>query len=411
MPLPLSLQLRTEDPANVLGSVLPFYREHLLAARYGQRCYRRYIASVVHFGQWLSGQKHEAEDVDEAIIKRFLLEHLPRCTCQRPVPLWLIEVRASLNLLLRLLRAHGIAAMPREDEIARELSDFDRKMTDVWGLSKGTREHRCRIMRRFLRAQFGGKPIALASITASAVRGFVIGEPGASANTIHVMGGALRCWLRYRELLGYQVTHLKRAVPRPASWRDTTLPEVLSHDELAQLLASFEMPCSSRRRAYAMARCLADLGLRCSEVARLRLDDIDWQAGTLHLSAGKGRRGDLLPLPSATGEAITDYLMHERPKTSCRSIFVRHVAPLGVPIGRMTVQKAIRNAYERCGWDRTRVHILRHTLGSRLINAGTPMKQIADVLRHRSIATSAVYTRVDVPRLAAVALPWPGATK
>ncbi|WP_339520887.1 tyrosine-type recombinase/integrase, partial [Pseudomonas proteolytica] len=141
------------------------------------------------------------------------------------------------------------------------------------------------------------------------------------------------------------------------------------------------------------------------------LDDIDWRAGTLHLSAGKGRRADVLPLPVATGQAIADYLLHERPKTTCRSIFVRHVAPLGVPIGRLTVQKAIRTAYRRCGWDRTRVHILRHTLGSRLVNAGTPMKQIADVLRHRSIVTSATYARVDVTRLAAVALPWPGAAK
>ncbi len=410
MARPLSLQLRTDDSTNVFAEALPLYREYLLAAGYNER-QRRYLATIVHFGQWLAGEDHAAGDLDEAVIKRFLLEHLPRCTCQRPVPLRFVEVRAALNLLLRLLRKHGIAAMPREDEIARELLGFDRGMADVWGLSKGTREHRRRIMRRFLRAQFDGKPIVLASITATAVRSFVIGKPGASANTIHVMGGALRCWLRYRELLGDQVAHLKRAVPRPASWRDTTLPEVLSYDELAQLLASFEKPSSSRRRAYAMARCLTDLGLRCSEVARLRLDDVDWQAGTLHLSAGKGRRSDVLPLPSATGEAITDYLLHERPKTSCRSIFVRHVAPLGVPISRMTVQKAIRNAYKRCGWDRTRVHILRHTLGSRLINAGTPMKQIADVLRHRSIVTSAVYTRVDVPRLVAVALPWPGATK
>jgi integrase/recombinase XerD len=410
MATPLSLQLRTEDPTNVFAEILPLYREHLLAARYNERR-RRYLAAIVHFGQWLAGEEHAAGDVDEAVITRFLSEHLPRCSCQRPVPLGMIEVRAALNLLLRLLRAQGIAAMPSDDEIAGELSGFDRRMADIWGLSQGTRDHRCRIIRRFLRAQFGCRPIVLASISVAAVRSFVIGEPGASANTIRVMGGALQCWFRYRELLGDQVANLKRAVPRPAYWRDTSLPEVLSHDELVELFASFDMPCSSPRRGYAMARCLADLGLRCGEVARLRLDDIDWRAGTLHLSAGKGRRADVLPLPVATGEAIADYLLHERPKTTCRSIFVRHVAPRGVPIGRLTVQKAIRTAYQRCGWDRTRVHILRHTLGSRLINAGTPMKQIADVLRHRSIVTSATYIRVDVTRLAAVALPWPGAAK
>ena len=157
-----------------------------------------------------------------------------------------------------------------------------------------------------------------------------------------------------------------------------------------------------------MVRRLTDLGLRCSEVVGLRLDDIDWQAGTVQIAAGKARRADVLPLPAATGAAIADYLLHERPKTTCRSIFVRHVAPLGEPVGRRVVQQAMHAAYRRCGWERTRVHILRHTLGSRLINAGTPMKQIADVLRHRSIVTSGTYARVDVDRLSAVAMPWPG---
>ena len=107
------------------------------------------------------------------------------------------------------------------------------------------------------------------------------------------------------------------------------------------------------------------LGLRSSEVVRLSLDDIDWQAGTIRITLGKGRRADVLPLPGATGEAIADYLLHERPKTTCRQIFVRHVAPLGEPVGRRVVQKAVHAAYQRLGWDRTRVHILRHTLATR----------------------------------------------
>ena len=56
----------------------------------------------------------------------------------------------------------------------------------------------------------------------------------------------------------------------------------------------------------------------------------------------------------------------------------------------------------------TRMHILRHSVASRLLSAGTPLKEIADVLRHRSLYTSAIYTKVDTTRLSAVALPWPG---
>lgn len=330
----LSLQLRIDDPSNAFATTIKRYDEHLQAGRYGLRR-RRYLASVIHFGLWLRVEGLAASHVDEAVIGQFLVEHLPQCACRRPVPPRMIEVRAALNLL----RTQGIVAVPGTDEIGRELARFDAKMVEIWGLSRGTRDHRCRIMRRFLGVKFATGPIVLASISASSVRSFVLGEPGWSASTIRVMGGAVRCWLRYREWHGDKVADLQRAVPRPVYWRQTSLPDALSHGELLKLFASFDRPCPSRRRGYAMVRCLADLGLRCSQVVGLRLDDIDWKAGTVQIAAGKARRADVLPLPAATGAAIADYLLHERPKTICRSIFVRHVAPLGEPVGRRVVQQ------------------------------------------------------------------------
>jgi integrase/recombinase XerD len=142
-------------------------------------------------------------------------------------------------------------------------------------------------------------------------------------------------------------------------------------------------------------------------VVQLRLDDIDWRAGTVRLATTKSRRTDILPLPPETARAISEYLLSERPQTTNRAVFVRHVAPRDEPVGIGVVNRAVRHAYRRCGWTRTRVHILRHTMASRLLRAGTPLKEIADVLRHRSLDTSAIYTKIDTTRLAAVALPWP----
>ena len=157
-----------------------------------------------------------------------------------------------------------------------------------------------------------------------------------------------------------------------------------------------------------MARCLIDLGLRAQDVVRLHLEDIDWQNGTIRLAANKARRTDVLPLPMETGRAIAAYLKTERPKTSNRAVFVRHVAPYDEPIGPSTVRQIIIAAFRRCGWSHCHVHILRHSTASRLLAAGTPLKEIADILRHRSLDTTAIYTKVDTNRLAAVALPWPG---
>src|SRR3546814_15710967 len=80
-----------------------------------------------------------------------------------------------------------------------------------------------------------------------------------------------------------------------------------------------------------MVRCVTDLGLRCSEVVKLRLDDLDWRNGIIRIARTKTHFTDSLPLLAATGDAIADYLRHERPKTSNRAIFVRHVAPYYVP--------------------------------------------------------------------------------
>lgn len=409
MTTPRRLQLRVEDPDNVLWPIMGLYTDYLLCGRYAAKRRRRYTASALHFGDWLRSEGAGPADVDEVRIGRFLTDHLTTCTCEQPVPHGLILNRAALNNLLRVLRAHSIVVPPAPDAIELELARFDVKVNEIWGLSQGTRDHRRRIIRRLLREQFGTGPIELDAITRNAIRAFVLGDADRSTSTIRVMGGAVRCYFRYRTLLGDDVAHLRKAVPRPAFWRDAELPEALSAAEVEQLFSAFDQPCPSRRRGYAIVRCLADLGLRSSEVTRLTLDDIGWDEGVIRVPAGKARRSDVLPLSPATGEAIVDYILNERPATPRREVFVRHVAPVGEPVGRRVVQKTLHAAYARLGWDRSRVHILRHTLASRLVNNGVPMKQIADVLRHRSIVTSAGYARVDVARLSVVALPWPGA--
>jgi integrase/recombinase XerD len=116
-----------------------------------------------------------------------------------------------------------------------------------------------------------------------------------------------------------------------------------------------------------------------------------------------------LPLPAKTGQAIVDYLRKGRPATSTsRALFVRHIAPLDKPIGASIVRAAVRGAYLRSGWPYSQgTHVLRHSTASRLLQTGTPLKQIADILRHRSVDTTLIYTKVDINKLATVAMPWP----
>ena len=251
----------------------------------------------------------------------------------------------------------------------------------------------------------------MATVSAASIQRFVLGDQGRGPRSIAATGSAIGCYLRFRSMSGDRVSDLSAAIPRAAHWRLASLPEVLTDAEINELLRSFDHPFPSRQRAYAMVRCLIDLGLRCSEVVKLQLDHVNWADGTINLVETKGGRADVLPLPSVTGAAIASYLREERPPTSNRAIFVRHVAPYDEPIKPATVKQAVMAGYRRCGWTRTGVHILRHSVASRLLRAGAPMKEIADVLRHRSLDTSAIYAKVDLSKLAAVALPWPGSAR
>ncbi len=409
---PVSLQPlpRRWLDSSPIGQFSEPYQSHLIRARYAQNTVRIYLCCVAHFAHWLSSARINLVDVNEAARGRFLRDHLPLCNCPCPVRRAPHDLHAAITHLFTVLRSES--AIPDNygtTELDGEIKVFDAYMRDVAGLAANTRRQRRRIVGHFLQDQFGDRKIDMTALAPITVRCFVLGESkGWSAGTIRVAGGAVGCYLRFCRLRGDAVSSLRTAIPRIAHWRLAGLPEVLTSGEIDTLLASFAQDFPSRRRAYAMVRCLTDLGLRSHEVVQLQLDDIDWRQGIVCISGTKARRSDVLPLLAETGRAIASYLRHERPQTTNRAIFVRHVAPYDLPIQRGTVRRAVIDAYRRCGWAHTRIHTLRHSVASRLINSGVSMKEVADILRHRSPDTTMVYTKIDLQRLAHVAMPWPG---
>jgi site-specific recombinase XerD len=294
--------------------------------------------------------------------------------------------------------------------IAAELEDFDRYLTEARGLASVTRSVRLRHLRDFLRDSFGSGPVELSSLEPAEISRFIehytAGWAPASVKQACI---SLRSYFAFRRTRGEQTTTLIAALPRVAQWRLAGLPQVLSKDEINRLLHAFDRSTATGKRDYAITRCLLDLGLRRTEVARLQLEDIHWRDGTLSLHA-KGKRIDMLPLPEATGRAIAVYLQDGRPHTTRREIFVRHRPPINGPACPDIVRNAVRYAAKRCGLEhRIRgTHVLRHTLAGQLVQRGARFKEIADLLRHRSLDTTTIYAKVDLQALARVALPWPG---
>ena len=116
----------------------------------------------------------------------------------------------------------------------------------------------------------------------------------------------------------------------------------------------------------------------------------------------------MLPLPVPVARAILAYLRRGRPEANTRQIFVRHATPSGAT-GPGIVRAAVRVAGARVGLAASLAgpNVLRHTVATRLLRSGATMKEVADVLRHRSIDTAAIYAKVDIDALRKVASPWP----
>ena len=389
---------------------VPAYVRRLVDRHYAVSTVRMYVYCVAHFAHWTRRHRVDIRHLANAAVQRFVDEHLPRCTCPAPVQRCRHQVRAALRqLLITLVDAGVLINSRRPDAIEDQLERFDGHMQHARGLAETTRIRRLCVVRALLRFRAAGDPDVAATPSADELRRFIAQELSrispASAGSLN---SALRDYLRFLTFGGARVDHLLPVIASPANWRLAPLPQTLSPSEVARLLDAFPPELPSHLRGYAMVRCLVDLGLREREVVSLELDDIDWEAGTLRIRKGKSRRVDMLPMPHTTGHAIAAYLRQERPTTVNRRVFVRLVAPLDEPIRPDVVRNTVRQAYLRCGLPYTRVHILRHTLARRLLETGGTLKEVADMLRHRALDTSMIYAKVDIRRLAAVAMPWPG---
>jgi integrase len=295
------------------------------------------------------------------------------------------------------------------DLIADELRRYDNHLRDVRGLAAGTRRDRCRTVAQLLRKKFAGGVTNMAKLRPVDVRRFIARqlEDSHSHSFASQLASALRSYLRYRAICGDSVARLIAVISSPAQWKLASLPRTLKPDEVQRLLEAFP---NGRwpRRGYAIVRCALDMGLRAGEIANLMIGDIDWREGTVTLKGTKSRRQDILPLPRATGQALADYLQHERPATPSPAIFVCRRDSRGIPITTDAVRTVIRRACRRVGLPDSGSHVLRHTLACRLVESGASLKEIADVLRHRSLETTRIYAKLDTPSLTGVALPWPG---
>ncbi len=291
------------------------------------------------------------------------------------------------------------------------VNDFEKFLLQVSGVKEKTKHQYSRYAQKFLCEKSDHfSEDRLAELSPVDVIKYMMDQKKIhNIPTLKAMTNALRSFFRFLIFRGLCEDRVACAVPAIADWKLAHIPQYLTQDQLEVFLSSFDRKKANGLRGYAIALCLSRLGLRRNEVANLLLDDIDWHSGVIRLSAGKGRRTDELPLPVDVGEAIVAYLKKGRPATPERRVFVRHCHPLGTAVTGSAVGAVIRRSFKRAGLQLPSYgsHILRHTVATHMIQQGVSIKEIADILRHKSIDTTVIYTKVDIPMLSEVALPWP----
>ena len=231
-----------------------------------------------------------------------------------------------------------------------------------------------------------------------------------SPRTGKAMCWSLRAFLRYLHHRGLNPRALAGCVPSMRRWKLATLPTYLSAAQVQKALDGCDRATAMGRRDYAILMMLAKLGLRADEVATLTLDDIDWRAGEMLVRA-KGRQRARMPIPPDVGAAVVAYLRNGRPKSSCRRLFVRTLAPhVGFASG-CAITMIAKTALDRVGIEgcaHRGAHIFRHSLATELLRSGATLSEIGQLLRHESHDTTRIYAKVDIEALRTLSLPWPG---
>ena len=229
-------------------------------------------------------------------------------------------------------------------------------------------------------------------------------------NSIRMVLAAVRMFLRYLAVEGRCRAGLEQALPSPAHWSHQSLPRGLTSQEVQRILTLCpSTPRGIRDRAILLL--LIRLGLRAGDVAGLRFSDLCFETATIRVS-GKGGREVLLPLPQDVGDALLEYLNAGRPQVQSEYVFLRSMAPFK-PFGGSQAGHAVthvaRTALKRAGVQPPTcgAHVFRHTAACQMLRQDVGLEDIAEVLRHRSIETTALYAKVDLRLLEQVAQPWP----
>jgi integrase/recombinase XerD len=389
-----------------LGGEMDRIAAHFAEIGYKHASAKVYISRLGRFSDFVAGNALTAA-IDQTLIDRFV-NSLPTAAPR-------IAARTVIEHARRVaLERFSMPCSTVADPNGPLLTAYLAHLREVRGLAPRTCEGMLVTARRIL-AWFGAQvpDQPLAAMTGEHVLAFVEHLLSASAkdstrsgNTSHAR--TFLQFLRWSDLINED---LARFVLRTPCRRLAHLPPRLPWEDVRRAIDAIDLTTPSGIRDRALLLLLATTGLRNKELRSLELQDIHWRAAEVLVRRTKARRDRVVPLMQETGEALADYILHARPRIDGQRVFLCTVPPVGPFKASSPISRIVRSRLKRSGIELPRgagAHLVRHSLATELVSQRRPINEVADLLGHQSIDTTAIYVKVALPQLADVALPFPG---
>ncbi len=232
---------------------------------------------------------------------------------------------------------------------------------------------------------------------------------GYSYKTVEQNVCSLRYFLRFLNATGKVPNTISDSIHMPKMSKLARIPSVWSEEDLRLLLAIIDRNSPIGKRDYAMILCACLLGLRSMDIKGLVFDNFDWNSRKLSFVQHKTGKQLSLPIPDVAGWAIIDYIRNGRPKFyDTKVIFIKHMPPFDTISDNNHLEGIILHYMNKAGIRKTHksgFHSLRHSAASMMLEAGTQLPTITEILGHSSTDITSVYLKTDIERLRGCVLP------
>ena len=395
-----------------LSSYLNPFADWMAKQQFEYFTIRRHITNVAHLSHSLNGIKPDFEAFNEH-IQTFLFKHIPACKCKG----WkqrrqTIGISNSLNRFKAYLSdCHRIDFISDNPAYSQIHNEFLFWLSDNRRLENDTIKLRSSYLKQFLQwYQQTSNYQNLQALKADDVESFFIKSTSCWTKAYkRSLQATLRSFFEFCHHRGYIRQNLRFSLPVIKSYRLSDIPKKIDDNEAIRLLESIDRSTNSGKRTYAIVQILHTYGVRGCQLRALKLSDIDWHKDQIHFPAVKGGKSCSFPLTAQVGNALVDYLKNARKKCGYQQVFLTLRAPFSPLKKSSTLSTIIRSAMLKAGIKSPTkgAHCFRHGFVSRMLKQGEPFKHIADLVGHKHIATTFIYTKIDFNSLAEVALELP----